>query len=390
MLLLYIIILAAAAVFYPMYSDNLSFILLLILLIYPVLMAILLFITAKSVKIKTVPFPHAALRGEKINIGVQIKNPMPIPVLCCVITMLYKSDGDKKYKKYSVQVPLKAHCSENVVIDIVPNHCGTLKCMIKQATVYDLMGLFRWKIKLGVSSDIPIMPREFEIFADDKNNIQTDYAGFLSQNLSCSDPPDVSGMRNYRDGDRINCIHWKLSSRSEEYIVKEFEKQSSEKVLLIPDLPICKNYNEADRVLDAYASIMRFTVSAEINCAALIVTDGEVFSRLSPNNSDELDSMILKQISDISFGKELSLTARLSENYSDFSSQTGDFSHIIIITPHEKKEILAQFEQVSGSKRISVFNVGEKGAVGEDKNSDIIVYDIFNGKNFVFPEYFVL
>ena len=127
MKILYIVFLVMSAVFYPLYHDDLSFLLLVTLLIFPVFMGIILGVTVKKLKIKISGVPERVTRGEKLTIRVHVKNPTFIPVSSCVVNMLYRTDGDKRFHKYSMSVPVKARSSEVIVMNLTPEHCGTVE-----------------------------------------------------------------------------------------------------------------------------------------------------------------------------------------------------------------------------------------------------------------------
>lgn len=391
MKILYIVFLIMSAVFYPLYHDDLSFLLLVTLLMFPVFMGIILVITVKRLKIKISGVPDRVTRGEKLTIRVHVKNPMVLPVSSCVVNMLYRTDGDKKFRRYSMSVPVRARSSEVIVMNLTPEHCGTVECIIKHASVFDLIGLFSARIRLGTSFSCAVMPKELPFAAEDSLKGADSVSGICTGARTDGEPPDAAEMRDYRDGDRMNRIHWKLSSRSENFIVKEFSGHTTAHILAVPDLAACKKADEADRVLDVYASLMRCAVSCGISADVLLKDgeDGEIKLQRA-ENAAELDELLYRQVSDLEYGGETSLTAELSEYYGSLAAAKGAFSRIVIITPSEKKEALSALEQVSGGEEADVFNVGEKGAVEEDRHSDVIIYDVFSGGELTLPEGFAI
>lgn len=391
MKILYIVFLIMSAVFYPLYHDDLSFLLLVTLLIFPVFMGIILAVTVKRLKIKISGVPERVTRGEKLTIRVHVKNPMVIPVSSCVVNMLYRTDGDKKFRRYSMSVPVKARSSEVIVMNLTPEHCGTVECIIKHASVFDLIGLFSARIKLGTRFSCAVMPKELPFAAEDSLKGADSVSGICTGTKTEGEPPDVAEMRDYRDGDRMNRIHWKLSSRSENFIVKEFSGHTTAHILAVPDLAACKKADEADRVLDVYASIMRSAVSCGVSADVMLkdAEDGEIKLQRA-ENAAELDGLLYRQVSALEYGGETSLTAELTECYGSLAAAQGAFSRIIIVTPSEKKEALSALEQVSGGEETDVFNVGEKGAVEEDRHSDVIIYDVFSGGELALPEHFAI
>lgn len=378
-----------SAVFYPLFRDDLSFILLVTLLVFPLIMLITLIISTASLKIKLSGFSETTVRGEKIAMRVNIQNRCFLPIASLALNLYYRADGEKSYKKYSLTIPVKAHSTENVVVNITPKHCGTVECYIKKAVVSDLIGLLSLPKKLGYRCRIAVMPVETECSAAVENSFDSisDSMTFSSCR-SGDDPSEVFGLRDYRNGDRMNRIHWKLSSRSSDFIVKELSMPISSKLLIVPDISACRNRDEVDLVMDVFASLARFLVCENIGCT-ILDRDSEL-NFLPAAADNELNGIIIQQVYNLSeYTNNLSLTAELSALYAE-SDEGGHFSHTIIITPTERKAALCQLEQGGISENITVLCTGEKGSIEEDKHSDVIILYINEGGSVRIPENFTI
>ena len=54
--------------------------------------------------------------------------------------------------------------------------------------------------------------------------------------LTAVDRLEVSDIREYRAGDSLKSIHWKLSSKSEEFVVKDYNTGTSDQTVVFCDL----------------------------------------------------------------------------------------------------------------------------------------------------------
>ena len=92
----------------------------------------------------------------------------------------------------------------------------------------------------GINKTITVLPKKK---TSDKINVEELAAGATENDESDrrgSDSSEVSEIREYRDGDRIRDVHWKLSARTEELMVKLRTSLSGTELVvlleLVPDI----------------------------------------------------------------------------------------------------------------------------------------------------------
>lgn len=385
MKILYFFLLIAAAVFYPLFRDDLSFILLVTLLIIPAVLAVLLLVSSGRLRFKLNEKDERTARGEGIKLEVKIKNLSVLPVANCRINVMYRMADSKKTEKYTVGLSLKSKAEELVTVVLVPEHCGVMEYSVKSAEISDFIGLFKRKKKLDMNGSVFVLPRELPCSpATEEIPARKDDAGMINAGRG-SDPMEIAALREYADGDRMNRIHWKLSSRTEGLIVKELADNYSGKIMLIADTNACRDNYERDRVLDVFMSLGGFVIKNMGQCSWLSgENDTEVRNLYG---MEELEQCIMEIISSPRYG-ELSLTAAFSEVCSSYVSER--FAHIVIITPAEKQAILSEIEHSCCAERITVLCTGKVNSIVENRNSDVVVYYLDNGGRLTIPENFTL
>ncbi|MGN1433651.1 MAG: DUF58 domain-containing protein [Ruminococcus sp.] len=96
-------------------------------------------------------------------------------------------------------------------------HCGSVNITAKYAKIYDFTGIFFIPIKLNATISCDIMPKTKKpSVLPDSSKISI--VGYKPKNGGFS---DYYELRQYQSGDSLKNIHWKLSSKYDDLIVRE-------------------------------------------------------------------------------------------------------------------------------------------------------------------------
>ena len=125
----------------------------------------------------------------------------------------------------SIQFPLGPKRTFSMQPSLRMAYCGRVDLSIHRVSVIDMLGLFALPVpeRQAVGGSVYILP-ELQV-----RSIQTDEAADLgldsatySTEKAGGDPSEIFQLRDYREGDARHSIHWKLSSRMNRLIVREF------------------------------------------------------------------------------------------------------------------------------------------------------------------------
>lgn len=259
MRLVYIIITALSAVFYVLYKGDLSFYLLAFLLVLPIVLYIVLAVGSAFLKIRVYCDSPVTERGKAASVKISVYNRSPLPVSSCSVKIRYKVSAPFEEELpfiHTAAVPLGGRTSETVSLNFLPKHCGAVSVSIKSVRLRDLMGLTSVRKKIGFSTQITVLPAVLPVSAAiESNYVYSAESNVFSREKPGDDPSEIFMLREYRDGDRHNLIHWKLSGRSENFIVRELSKPVGSRILIAADTGSCNSAEGADRVLDAAFSL---------------------------------------------------------------------------------------------------------------------------------------
>jgi len=165
-------------------------------------------------------------RGESACLTLTVFNRCPLPVCPARVTL------DMADVSAARQLPLKPLKESVLRMELPASHVGAYLCRASLLEVSDLFGLFRCKITPEESHLLLSLPKPFDVedivFAPG----DTGKAALSRTQEDYTSPEDV---RAYIPGDAMKRIHWKLSSRKKELLVRRYETPAPPDTLILVD-----------------------------------------------------------------------------------------------------------------------------------------------------------
>ncbi|MCD8018380.1 MAG: DUF58 domain-containing protein, partial [Clostridiales bacterium] len=139
---------------------------------------------------------------------------------------------------------------------------GILEVSISKIQVYGLFGTFSKTDRPYLTQEIMILPDTKEIHMDLKNPA---YYPTEGENVLPSrkgyDTSLYQGVRPYEEGDSLKHIHWKMTGKTEEYMVKELGQPAAPvPVIFLETVLADKSAVAVDALLERYISFSQFLV----------------------------------------------------------------------------------------------------------------------------------
>lgn len=113
-------------------------------------------------------------------------------------------------------------------------HCGRLVCSVERASACDLLGLFPLPLPSRPKSALLILPLSTEVAAPEELDAPRS-GGVVLRPRPGGGPGEDYDLREYRAGDPLRSIHWKLSSKLDELVVRETLEPRQAEVILTYD-----------------------------------------------------------------------------------------------------------------------------------------------------------
>lgn len=260
-------------------------------------------------------FTHESVKiGDDFYIGVTGKKGRTIFCPRIKIKLFIRNDfcGQNGKQKILYSGTLKKPFYKKY--NRLSKHCGCVTITAKYAKIYDLTGIFFIPIKINSCVSCDIMPkRRKPSVLPDSSKISV--LGYKPKNGGFS---DYYELRQYQSGDSLKNIHWKLSSKYDDLIVRE------------PSTPIYRQF---------YVRLL-FTQNAETN-DSILARFMYVCNYLNKNGAPCLVFNSDREISSISDFTELKGFIRALYANRPYNSYFADSAPSLVYT------IAEDFEEVS-------------------------------------------
>jgi uncharacterized protein (DUF58 family) len=180
---------------------------------------------------KTVP------KGLPIRLDVTVTNGTFLPIPNVTLRFEYSNSLDGVVHTMTVSVPSAPRSTDTVTFKLDSQYCGVVDVVLSETKVYDNLRMFclrrrhRQECSTLVTPRVHELPLVVENVSDEV--LESDTFSKVKPGDDCSEVFDV---REYREGDRVNRVHWKLSSKGSETYVKEYSLPVSDAVLLVPEV----------------------------------------------------------------------------------------------------------------------------------------------------------
>jgi hypothetical protein len=241
----YLLILTGLGLLAVLYEDYYLGIIFLTVVALPILMIGLLSYLYFKVDVEFVSVVHIANKGQKIPISVQLNNPTIFPVPNLLIYLTYKNKYNSQVTKIKFAFSIDANTKTTVVCNLSSEYSGNLEISLRAIRIYDYFKMFSFRKKMEQDIKVAVLPFYYEltgneILSHSQRLVESDYYSAVNGG---DDPSEVFAIREYREGDRPQRIHWKLSSKLNQLMIKEFSDPLNCSILLFVDLSIPEGEN---------------------------------------------------------------------------------------------------------------------------------------------------
>ena len=302
------------------YRQSLLAVLFLLMLLLPVLSVALTIHAAKKIELQALSPSNAVTVPSDINILLKVNNPGLLPMLNLELMFscenLFYPDG----RDNTIVLPAEARRKLEFTIPVYTALSGLFTMDIKEVFITDYLHLYTVKTGFRAHLEIPVLPADTEL-------PRIRLTKTASENEDSEPSPegepgsDIRELREYRPGDRLKDIHWKMSARSDDILVKEYERSRELYYLLLPELE--DGSAEANLSL-FYALGKKLIKDRESFRAAIYNPDDKSFELLKVSEPEDLDRALFSMYR---MRLEKHSTALLS-----MGSQFPDRSGIILIS----------------------------------------------------------
>ncbi len=184
-----------------------------------------------SVKVKEGGSKKQGAKGE-----LTILNHSYLPVMQLRCTLLLHNLLTGEETEQLVSMPVLPKCRRKVTFRIKSQHCGQVAVTFKRMDAVDFFGVTHYRLKFEAQADTIIMPSTFlmrvlplidSVCPEESDEYEPDRAGY--------DVSEVHQIRGYVPGDSVRQIHWKLTGKFDQLMVKQAGQPLKHAMMLFLD-----------------------------------------------------------------------------------------------------------------------------------------------------------
>lgn len=237
----------------------------LILLIFTFLLVLLLLLNLRTLTNK-LSFDlssdgtiHKHERGELL---IHVKNNSWFPVARVQIKLLFENQLTGIQDQLTTYIHVSSKSEEIIRVQLESEYAGLILVSLTEVAYYDFLGIFTKKIKdVKTSTEIHVLPEYFPVTIElEPSNLGHSNQQAYDADRKGRDGLEIFGIKEYSVDDSLKNIHWKLTSKFDELIVKELSEAVNYTFLIILDLTAAQRINNpalVDSLVDSFVSLSR-------------------------------------------------------------------------------------------------------------------------------------
>lgn len=188
-------------------------------------------------------------RRNEFQFRIHLDNPTILFANNCVVFVTVTNELFGEKTTHSINIPINPFVESKVDYPVKSSHCGVITVSVDSVRVFDLFNLFRFNRDISLTREIPVFPDEKVIDETFHMDFSEGYNNLEESTIKGHDTSDVSEIREYIPGDKLQNIHWKLSAKKDILMVKERVSLTSTQLLFYIELAGRKDQT-LDTILD--------------------------------------------------------------------------------------------------------------------------------------------
>lgn len=180
---------------------------------------------------------HTIRQNEQAQILFSMTNQS---WLCALDSTWFLSVGNSFYgtsDQQRIQLSIPPRGKKQFQMTVTVTDLGRITFACREFWITDLLGIFVIKADCDIECDLFVLPKADETVDPKLPDSYSGAAELSESQRKGSDHTEVNDIRTYAPGDRPRDIHWKLSARQGELMVKERISLSGSEHILLLELP---------------------------------------------------------------------------------------------------------------------------------------------------------
>lgn len=331
----------------------------------------------RRINIELIPRDEMVQRGESAAWQLKLMNQDTNRTQFLRFTRVLKADSSDTTQ----DLYLDPRSSQTIQLEVDTRHCGIADPPPFQLSFLSLFGLFRLPIGKRLHqqlSSVYVLPAVRSSLEESSQFGDLIKLGQLQATGREANHDEVDYLREMAQGDPLRLIHWKLSARMQEWMVRQFAKAQEKSVYILIELPDLKHLSDEDSLY--YRDQMLERVASEIRSflfhdfqVTLVTHEPEIFIQ-TVRGLDRFDTL-RKQLAASAPKPTVPLVVQLG---GDLGERASLVFYIVSTTlTRETAEELSELHRLSGGVLFEILRddltQSEKDLIRELQNDGVDV-----------------
>lgn len=158
-----------------------------------------------------------------VTLSLENRNKI-LPITKGIAKVRYENRFSGETGRMKIHFSVDAGRKRDRRIVVPMDNCGNLAIKVEKVKIFDYLSIFAWTVgKNYPTQHILVVPptKDFYLGRDKWYNETDEDSDRFSPYKRGDDPSEIFDIRNFADGDKIQRIHWKLSSKTGSLMVKD-------------------------------------------------------------------------------------------------------------------------------------------------------------------------
>ncbi len=235
-LLRYIIVIVLDILIMVTFHSYINFLLLIGLILLPVYSVFSIYVVKSQLNLDVLVPLEDMKKGEEFYVRFILHNPTLFPLLNVTLSVIVGNHFYLEYGNHTLNLPARAKTDTKVDYPVVMDYCGRFMVSVTEMHLMDLLGIYEVKIPLSIEKECLIFPNGHPRNQEAGAMYLRGVTESVESKEKGYDFSEISGIREYIPGDKLQNIHWKLSVKKDELMVKERVSVSAQQLNVLVEL----------------------------------------------------------------------------------------------------------------------------------------------------------
>ncbi len=218
----YLLVLLGALVFFLCFNGYLSSYILICTLLFPIVSFLASLPGMLSIRLGLSVGAFSVRKGQEAPLRLQISSRFPLASGRAQVTLaVHNTLTDETAEEQLYFTACRG--TQAVGHHLTFSSCGKVVCRLTRGLAWDYLGLIPLPLRLPEPVSVLFYPAPVDVYLTAETvAISGGEGDSYSQTKAGDDPSELFGLREYREGDKLSRVHWKLSQKTGQTLVKEF------------------------------------------------------------------------------------------------------------------------------------------------------------------------